>query len=84
MIFELLDVDKEPIGLIKVEVPLTGAYSEREKLLENLVRNVINISQTRYSEEFIGVDELIETICGDLNDLGYDAHSYRVQQINLV
>lgn len=83
-IFQLLDVDAEHVGLLKVEVPLTGTYEERQKLLDNMETAVTAISQNEYQTDFDGADELIETIANKLGELGYEAERFYLEEIYMV
>jgi hypothetical protein len=83
-VYQLLDVDSEPVGLLKVEVPLTGSYDERQKLLDNIDTAVQAICQNEYQTDFEGADELIDTIAEKLGELGYEAERFYVEEIYMV
>lgn len=84
-IFEMLDVDYEPWGLIKVDVPLTGSYEERQKLESNMDVAVQAISQNEYQrDDYMGADDLLNGICEKLNELGYEAERFYLEQINMI
>lgn len=83
-VYQLLDVDSEPVGLLKVEVPLTGSYEERQKLQDNMDIAVQAICQNEYQTDFEGADELIDTIAKKLGELGYEAERFYLEVIYMV
>jgi hypothetical protein len=83
-VYQLLDVDSEPVGLLKVEVPLTGSYEERQKLQDNMDIAVQAICQNEYQTDFEGADELIDTIAEKLGELGYEAERFYLEVIYMV
>lgn len=83
-IYQLLDVDSEPVGLLKVDVPLNGSYDERQKLQDNMETAVAVICQNEYQTDFVGADELIDTIANKLGELGYEAERFYFEEIYMV
>lgn len=84
-IFQMLDVDYEPWGLIKVEVPSTTSEKEREILEITMCTIVQSVSQNEYQcDDYISSDELFDRICGKLNMLGYESERFFVEKINMV
>ena len=83
-IYQLVDVDCEPVGLLKVEVPLNGSYDERQELLDKMDDTVDAVCKDEYQTDFDGADELIDTISEKLAEFGYQAERFYFEIIDMV
>lgn len=90
-IFEMLDVDYEPWGLIKVDILPNGEtidekwYNKRNELKYKMDVAVQSVSQIEYTkDDYVSADELLNRICEELGKLGYHAERFYLEQINMI